>query len=113
MKESYIYFIETIDYDFIKIGISTNVSQRLKSLQSSCPLELRMLRYIKGGPKDEQYLHNRFAKYIVRGEWYCKSKDLMDFIDGEKYTPFEPDSWDEEAPWDEEVRLDYERKQNI
>jgi len=56
----------------VKIGIAKDPKQRLTNLQVSCPFELRLKK--TATPTDaqevEKYLHSRFKKYHMRGEWF-------------------------------------------
>lgn len=64
----------------VKIGIAKNPKQRLSNLQISCPYHLTL--YKTKNPHDaeavEEYLHNRFNKYHMRGEWFDIPKEFRD-----------------------------------
>lgn len=60
------YFIS--DGEWIKIGRSRNVLNRLKDLQSVTPRKLVLLRVIEGDY--ERRFHTMYAKYRVQGEWF-------------------------------------------
>jgi hypothetical protein len=61
-KEPVIYFISTDD-DLIKIGHTTNLNTRLRSLRTAHPKELRILLVLPGSREDERELHRRFAAF--------------------------------------------------
>ncbi len=71
--EYYVYIVRA--GDFIKIGYSGNVEQRIKILQSHNPLECQLLYKITYDCEDEAKLaeHNAHvfaSEYSVRGEWF-------------------------------------------
>lgn len=56
----------------IKIGVTSNIDQRLKSLQTGNPEQI-VVEYIeerKNPTKAERYLHKCFAKRRLVGEWF-------------------------------------------
>ncbi|MGW0285571.1 GIY-YIG nuclease family protein [Streptomyces sp. NPDC004596] len=65
-----VYVIGTPGNSLVKIGTSTNLGQRLKSLQSGYPLRLEILWHRRGGWNLEQYLHEQFADLRQEGEWF-------------------------------------------
>lgn len=75
-----IYFIS--DGEYIKIGYTNkkDSNNRLKSLQTANARELFSLCEIPGYRKIEKELHNKFQHFHVRGEWYKKDRDLVDYI---------------------------------
>ena len=81
MKIKYIYFIEEGLDGKIKIGYSTNPSERLKTLQTSNPRTLRLLITIEGNEQDEKILHTKFSKYRLQGEWFEPNEEILIFIE--------------------------------
>jgi uncharacterized protein (UPF0335 family) len=65
-----VYFVEAPSLGLIKIGSSGNVEHRIAALVRNGPAELTRIGVICGGPKLELELHERFAQYRVRGEWF-------------------------------------------
>lgn len=58
--------------DLIKIGVTNDIEQRIRTLQTGNPLPI-ILEHIetKNHPyKIESYLHRIFAQYRIRGEWF-------------------------------------------
>jgi hypothetical protein len=78
-REPLVYFISA-ESDLIKIGYTTNLSARLRSLRTAHPNELRILLAIPGSRDDERELHRRFAEYRVGREWFRRSKPINDYI---------------------------------
>lgn len=74
VKKHYLYAIS--NGQEVKLGMSGDVSKRLKALQTSSPSELVLLwkYYIANTPKDaikiEKMLHRACKQFHVRGEWF-------------------------------------------
>jgi len=68
----------------IKIGISDRPYERFKALQSSSPVELKVLAlcYPRNGNARalESVLHSRFQPFRVYGEWFQRNRQLASFI---------------------------------
>lgn len=82
MMTSYVYFI-TDDHNHIKIGKANNVWERLCELQTGNPYKLRILLTIELPHEDaaftvEQYLHHKFEKDRMEGEWFQDINILKD-----------------------------------
>ena len=56
-----IYFIVTDDLQFMKVGYSKAPEERLKALQTGCPLPLKILHTVPGTKNLEKKLHMEFA----------------------------------------------------
>ncbi len=82
LNSSMIYFLEADTTPaLIKIGYTAKgVQERLSELQIGSPVEIRILGIMEGGCSEEQELHQRFAAYRVRGEWFRSHHDLDFFI---------------------------------
>lgn len=80
IQTRYVYFIEGMGTNLIKIGTSENPERRLKELQYSSPSKLRLITKIRGDTSKEAELHCKFAKYRKHGEWFEKNVELLDFI---------------------------------
>jgi hypothetical protein len=77
-----VYFIEM--NDFIKIGFTRNLSRRLEDLSLGHPYEIRLLHDIPGTFDTETDMHRRFKHLHVRGEWFKKDADVLEFIEQSK-----------------------------
>lgn len=76
-----IYIISTHeDQDTVKIGHTTNLESRLRSLRTSSPNEPKIHLVIPGSREDEQELHRRFASFRVCREWFKRTKAIENFI---------------------------------
>lgn len=82
-REPVIYFICAGD-DLIKIGHTTNLDARLRSLRTAHPKELQILLVIPGSRDDEQQLHRRFADLRVGREWFRHDGPISDYIAGHR-----------------------------
>lgn len=69
--------------EFVKIGYSCNVYRRIKTIQSTCPVPVRLLGWVNGGPAVETELHHRFADSRHRGEWYRLTESIREFVENE------------------------------
>lgn len=85
-----VYFITARDVDLVKIGCAFNPVARFNHLRTSSPIELALEGAIAGGFEKERELHERYAKWRVRGEWFTITPSIEDEIEAstrpEKYT---------------------------
>lgn len=65
-----VYFLVDGGADSVKIGMSNNPKKRQASLQTGSTESLLLLGTIEGGRDVERSLHERFAEYRIRGEWF-------------------------------------------
>lgn len=70
----------------IKIGWSRNVRYRVSELKA------KLIGTVPGDRAEEKVLHARFAHLRVRGEWFKKDEELLNYIRNSAQT-HEPD-WD-------------------
>lgn len=76
-----LYFVEMQCAEkFIKIGIASNVLERLSKLQVSSPYELKLLKHVKDAAHLEREIHREFASSRVRGEWFSRTPALLELI---------------------------------
>jgi hypothetical protein len=76
-----VYFIQEGNEGPIKIGIASNVQERLRTLQTAHAKLLNIRGIIKhGGLKTESELHNYFHKYHLHGEWFALNNEIVDLI---------------------------------
>jgi len=83
-KQEYLYILSC--GDLLKIGVTNNIEERIKTLQTGNPQQI-ILEHIEQrneAYKIETYLHQQFQSFHVRGEWYkgltvrdIRSKILM------------------------------------
>ena len=75
-----IYFIQSGERPFVKIGYAVDVGARLVALQCGNPDELSLLGTVAGTLRDELAWHHRLASYAIRGEWFALSDEVRSSI---------------------------------
>lgn len=85
----YVYIIQNTFTHNIKIGISTNPSERLSYLQTGSDVELKLI-YKSGVCSNffeiESLCHEKFKDYNVRGEWFnVDSSEVISFLENQKF----------------------------
>src|ERR1044072_1869526 len=79
----YVYFIRPKGKAGpIKVGHSTFPPVRLISLQAWSYEELEIVSQIEGYRRLERDIHERFAKYQIRGEWFDAAPELIALAEG-------------------------------
>ena len=66
--------------DFVKIGTTTNLSMRIKTLDAMNPYPVRLLASIKGAHGAEATLHRHFRSSHHRGEWFKLTDEMADWL---------------------------------
>lgn len=71
-KPGHIYFIKALESGHIKIGYTSNLKSRIKSMQTASPFQLELVAsYESFGIQEEEALAHEYFKYHrVRGEWF-------------------------------------------
>ena len=77
---SIVYFVREGRRGRIKIGHTTDIEQRITTLQTSVSEPLRLLAAMPGDRFLERRLHDRFASYRYRGEWFEPSAAIFEFL---------------------------------
>lgn len=67
---SQIYVIKRKGARLVKIGVTRQLDRRMRALATGAGAELQLLVAFPGERGDEQMLHDRFAAYRKRGEWF-------------------------------------------
>lgn len=80
MSRVFIYFIGPKDGP-IKIGKAKNVKARLSGIQTGHPEDLYVWGVMLANERVESALHNKFKHLSLRGEWFRRDKELIDFIE--------------------------------
>jgi len=69
---------------FVKIGISTDIPNRLNGIHSRHPLPLTVLGVIPLPPKmhgaKDRSIHDQFAQLRQQGEWFRAEPELLQYI---------------------------------
>ena len=84
----YIYFIGTVPRYAIKIGVATDVDKRRSELSVASPFNLVCLATLSLGECSaafalsiETAVHNHFAPFRLRREWFRRAEPLLHFLD--------------------------------
>lgn len=77
-----VYFVE-VEPDIIKIGMTTDLQGRLKTLQIAHARPLRLLLCIPGDMKCEKKLHQRFKDAHIKRELFRATPSLLTYIEAE------------------------------
>lgn len=78
VRISGVYFVGSRSH--VKIGHARDIGGRARSLQTSHAEPLQLLAWEDGGQKRERELHQQFASYRERGEWFRPEGTLRDYI---------------------------------
>jgi hypothetical protein len=65
-----VYLLGAEGLDLVKIGTTTDVDRRVRTMQTGLPLTLSVLWTCEGGRELEQALHDMFRVHNRRGEWF-------------------------------------------
>ncbi len=79
-QEGFVYFIETEDGRFVKIGDSMRPNLRVGQLGTSSIQRLRLIGWMPGSLQTERWLHAKFSSDRDKGEWFRDSEPLRQFI---------------------------------
>src|SRR5215510_2558667 len=79
----YVYFIETEDQQFIKIGFSRRPHIRMSEIATLRPTSfaLRLVGFVPGNRYVESWLHMIFAEERDNGEWFRNTSRLRMLMD--------------------------------
>ena len=78
-EAGYVYIVHGVGTNYIKIGKSSNPLQRLQTLEQNSPFPLRLIsiQIVADMDAAEQDLHERYAPYLSRGEWFALPPHLL------------------------------------
>jgi hypothetical protein len=74
-----IYFVQTSDNQYLKIGKADDVAKRLSGLQTGQPQKLKLLATMPGGHEEERAIHQRFSHLRTHGEWFHSTPEVVTF----------------------------------
>lgn len=77
---SWVYFIEAVGADAVKIGVSTSVRERLGDLQGANCSPLRLLLLVAGDRTVEQRLHALMRAHRIQGEWFANGPPMREVL---------------------------------
>ena len=73
----FVYFLQSEQGGAIKIGYTTDIRKRIKTLQTAHPFPLKLLLAINGNIEDESKLHKEFKPFRLCGEWFRPDEYLL------------------------------------
>lgn len=76
-----VYFLRESGVGAIKIGTSTNVALRVRSISRDMPHEVTLLATMPGGHQVEALLLAFFKHARIRGEWFRPVPELLEYIE--------------------------------
>ena len=88
---TYVYFIQAMGTDLLKIGMAVNPSKRLAELQTASPHSLILNAIVPFNTRleavcYERRLHGLFKSLHIRGEWFRSSEELRSLISKKAFT---------------------------
>jgi hypothetical protein len=83
-NDVYTYFIQAVGTELVKIGKACSIYRRLKSLQTTCPHQLKLLGVTA---LEEKTVQDKFSKFKKINEWYELSGEIKEFIDKNTFIP--------------------------
>lgn len=80
-QKDFVYFVSAPGQG-IKIGFTTNLKNRMKSLQTASPHKLELIGQLDNVEQTEEIIaHKAFSEYRLEGEWFDISQgDVSDYI---------------------------------
>lgn len=79
----FVYFIKPVGQAGpIKVGHSIFPPDRLGALQTWSPVDLELISQFPGSFEIERAIHERFARWQVRGEWFEPVDELVKLAEG-------------------------------
>lgn len=77
-----VYAIADKDLEYIKIGMTKNIKQRISNVKSGCPFKLSIWMLIRTKTPElvESYLHWKLSEFRLRGEWFSLDEQRKDYL---------------------------------
>jgi Meiotically up-regulated gene 113 len=79
-----VYLVSTDNPEFVKIGFTTCLERRLRSLRTASHIEPTIHLTIPGTPSLERELHTRFGAARYNREWFRLTDEIRTFIASER-----------------------------
>ncbi len=80
-KRPSVYFLLTEDEQRLKIGKSKTPRKRIHALRMTSPVWLEIAAIVPGYSNVEWWLHQRFSKHRLHGEWFKYEGDLRETVE--------------------------------
>ncbi len=88
-----LYFIKCGDY--VKIGTSRSVKDRIDQLQTGNPQEIEVLAVFEEQAFREYAIHKTFVHLNIRGEWFRYTEEIENYLKVLEQREYEFKHWDE------------------
>lgn len=75
-----VYAIQSKNLKHVKIGYTTDINQRLSSLQGGSSDELKIIGCWLGTVQDERQLHEQLRRWRIHREWFQDSEDVLKVV---------------------------------
>lgn len=75
----HVYFIRS-ETGAIKIGFSRNPSRRIRAMKTTSPDRLTEMVIVPGSIGAETWLHEKFARHRLHGEWFNPDAEILEFV---------------------------------
>lgn len=83
-----VYLITARSVGLVKIGYTeVAVTSRFHQINSHSPVEVVLEGEVDGGREAERSLHDLFAEYRIRGEWFTLCPEIEDLIAANRIAP--------------------------
>lgn len=76
--QGFVYFFETEDGQYVKIGFTVDVNRRMGQLGALVPM--RLIGYFPASAHTELWIHRKFKEQRHVGEWFRNCIALREFI---------------------------------
>jgi hypothetical protein len=73
VQSSVVYLIQSAGVH--KIGFTTSIDCRMKTIQSMCPVPVTVIETAPGGRLQEKMLHHMYRHHHSHGEWFKLTDD--------------------------------------
>lgn len=75
----YLYVIRAGDTDYYKIGVTKDITKRLRSLQGGNHLRLSIVLTVqhKHAYQQEKHVHQVAKRWHIRGEWFRLPREVV------------------------------------
>lgn len=76
-----VYFVTCALEDFpVKVGYAGDIARRMRGLQTSMPWPIILIAHMGGSYDDERMIHLGLYKARLRGEWYARTPELVEYV---------------------------------
>lgn len=80
-RVSVVYFAQERSSGAIKIGTSTQVDKRIRTLEKMWRSEIALVATVAGAFRVEAWMHDRFKELHIGHEWFRPEPELLNYIE--------------------------------